>query len=524
MKDAAADKGQLLGSIPIEIKKFLLKESARSLIVRGKPGTGKTTFCLQCLEELGVDRNCFYFSTRVSDTALYSQFAWLKEREWRDKILDASRGFLKALGEEPEPVKEPKGRKAEQKAQVLSASKELLGAMYDSKAAPPAPTAVDRTMLNNLLQQSDMLDLSRLYERIERRLPHPSYLIIDSLDGLAEKYDLSLPKIALALQKDLVENSNARIMLVLESESRIVDYMVDGVVNMDVGEVDRRRIRELSIEKLRGEQVHQHRYLFTLQGGRFHYFPQFRAPGAYRPARWDPVADQKGVFSTGTPPMDTLLGGGYPRGSNVMIEVTNPLPESIYKLLVLPTALNFASQGRGVAVIPTGDSMADEFFDTVSTTLGKEAATKLLKLAEIVNPGRNQDKSHLVTLEFEEIKKDFDKWSREVAKLRKQTGQAILEIVAVETQETRFSAESYRKFLNISSELASKEGDIVIRIVKPGQSDLNQRVANASNIHMKLKTMDGAAILYCERPLTNVFCLELEEGGPAPKLNLVPIV
>ncbi len=168
--------------------------------------------------------------------------------------------------------------------------------------------------------------------------------------------------------------------------------------------------------------------------------------------------------------------------------------------------------------------MADEFYDTVSATLGKDPAQKLLKLAEIVNPGRNQDKSHVVTLEFEEIKKDFDKWSREVAKLRKQTGQSILEIVAVETQETRFTAESYRKFLNISSELASKEGDVVIRIVKPGQSDLNQRVANASNIHMKLKTIDGAAILYFERPMTNVFCLELDETAPSPRMSLVPII
>jgi hypothetical protein len=28
----------------------------------GLSGTGKTTFCLQCLEEIGLHRNCFYFS------------------------------------------------------------------------------------------------------------------------------------------------------------------------------------------------------------------------------------------------------------------------------------------------------------------------------------------------------------------------------------------------------------------------------------------------------------------------------
>ncbi|MEM4728676.1 MAG: gas vesicle protein GvpD P-loop domain-containing protein [Thermoplasmata archaeon] len=509
------------GAIPPEIIKFLLKDSARSLIVRGKPGTGKTTFCLQCLEEIGLDRSCFYFSTRVSDTALYSQFPWLKEKEWRDKILDASRGFLKALGDEGE-VRDIKTRYDPQKAEVLSASRELLGAMYETRLT--APTQVDRTMLNNLLQQSDMLDLSRLYERIERRLPNPSFLIIDSLDGLAEKYDLSLPKIAFALQKDLVENSNARIMLVLESESRIVDYMVDGVINMDMGEVDRRRVRECTIEKLRGEQVIQHRYLFTLESGRFRFFPSFRAPASSSPARWQPVPDAPGAFSTGNSSLDALLGGGIPRGSNVMVELTNNLPDAVYKMLIFPMALNFVAQGRGVMMIPPSDSMADEFYALMTRVLGREAVGRLIRIAEMVYPLRNQDRPHIVTLEFEDIKKDFDKWSREVAKLRKQTGQSILEIQAVETQETRFSAELYKKFLNISSEITAKEGDVVVRLVKPGMQEFTQRVANASSIHIKLRMMNGAAIVYCEKPPTGIYCIEPVDGINGPELKFIPIV
>jgi hypothetical protein len=379
-------------------------------------------------------------------------------------------------------------------------------------------------MLNNLLQQSDMLDLSRLYERIERRLPKPSYLIIDSLDGLAEKYDLSLPKIAFALQKDLVENSNARILMVMESESRIVDYMVDGVVSMDMGEVDRRRIRELTIEKLRGEPVDQHRYLFTLHGGRFRFFAPFKPPARYKPSTWEAVPDGMGLFSTGTPSLDAMLGGGYPRGSNIVFEMMNNLPEGVYKMVVFPTALNFGMQGRGVGVIPFGDSMADEFYDMEVQLLGKEGAGRLLKMAEVVYPNRNQDRPHVVTLEFEDIKKDFEKWSREVGRMRKQTGQSILEIIAVETQETRFSAESYKKFLNISSELTAKEGDVVIRMVKPGLSDFTQRVANASSIHIKLKTIDGAAIIYGERPQTSVYCIEMDSSSPIPRINLIPVV
>ncbi|MGQ9582231.1 MAG: gas vesicle protein GvpD P-loop domain-containing protein [Thermoplasmatota archaeon] len=516
-----ARTGSVKGAIPHEVKKFLLKDSARSLIVRGKPGTGKTTFCLQCLEEIGLDRSCFYFSTRVSDTALYSQFAWLREKEWRDKILDASRGFLKAIVDEGD-VRDVRGRYDPQKAGVLSASRELLGALYETRIAPP--THVDRTMLNNLLQQSDMLDLSRLYERIERRLPQPSFLIIDSLDGLAEKYDLSLPKIAFALQKDLVENSNARIMLVLESESRIVDYMVDGVINMDMGEVDRRRVRECTIEKLRGEQVTQHRYLFTLQDGRFRHFAPFSAPAQYRPDGWEVVPDASGVFSTGNSSLDSLLGGGIPKGSNVMLELTNNIPESVWRMLIFPLALNSAAQGKGVMMIPPGDSMADEFHAMMNHVLGKDSVARLMRVAEMLYPTRNQDKPHIVTLEFEEIKKDFDKWSREVTKLRKQTNQPILELVAVETQETRYSAEVYKKFLNISSEITAKEGDVVVRVVKPGMQEFTQRVANASNIHIKLRMMDGAAIIYSEKPYTGIYCIETEEGPKGPRLTFVPIV
>ena len=520
MKIIAEEGPQVRGAIPPEIRRFLLKDSARSIIVRGKPGTGKTTFCLQCLEEIGLGRSCFYFSTRVSDTALYSQFGWLKEREWRDKILDASRGFLKALGDEPNAGLDAQ-KAAPPKAELLAASRELLGAMYDETATS---AGVDRTMLSNLLQQSDMLDLSRLYERIERRLPQPSYVIIDSLDGLAEKYDLSLPKIAFALQKDLVENSNARILLVLESESRIVDYMVDGVVNMEMGEVDRRRVRELTIEKLRGEQVEQHRYLFTLHGGRFRHFSPFRPPSSYKPGSWEASPDAAGVFSTGTRALDGILGGGYPKGSNVVVELLNNIPEGVYKMVVFPTALNFAKQGRGVGVLPFGDAMAGEFYDMMAQLLGKEAAGRLLKMAEVVHPDRNQDHPHVVTLEFEDIKKDFEKWSRELSRMRKHTGQSILEIIAVETQETRFSAEAYKKYLNISSELTAKEGDVVIRIVKPGLADFSQRVANASSIHLKLKTINGAAIIYGDRPQTSVFAIVMDTNSVVPKIDLVPIV
>ena len=68
------------GRIPAEIIEFLNASGGHSLIVKGKAGTGKTTFALQLTEELGEVAASHYLSSRVSDESLYNQFRWLRER------------------------------------------------------------------------------------------------------------------------------------------------------------------------------------------------------------------------------------------------------------------------------------------------------------------------------------------------------------------------------------------------------------------------------------------------------------
>ena len=84
-------------SFPNEIKSFFNQKSGRSLLIKGSPGTGKTTFALQLLEELTDPDKSFYLTTRVSDDALYSQFPWLKDKEMKTRVVDSGRIFLKTL-------------------------------------------------------------------------------------------------------------------------------------------------------------------------------------------------------------------------------------------------------------------------------------------------------------------------------------------------------------------------------------------------------------------------------------------
>jgi len=57
-----------------------MNPGGHSLILRGNAGTGKTTFALQAIEDLAQIENSFYFSMRVSDHSLITQFPWLTEK------------------------------------------------------------------------------------------------------------------------------------------------------------------------------------------------------------------------------------------------------------------------------------------------------------------------------------------------------------------------------------------------------------------------------------------------------------
>lgn len=68
-----------LGNIPPELEEFLQKENY-ALLIKGLPGTGKTTLALEIINKMASSRNVAYFSSRVSKKRLFSQFPWLAEK------------------------------------------------------------------------------------------------------------------------------------------------------------------------------------------------------------------------------------------------------------------------------------------------------------------------------------------------------------------------------------------------------------------------------------------------------------
>ncbi|HLQ43009.1 MAG TPA: gas vesicle protein GvpD P-loop domain-containing protein, partial [Thermoplasmata archaeon] len=320
------------GRIPREIVEFFNAPGGHSLIAKGPAGTGKTTFALQLTEALGEVTASHYLSSRVSDESLYRQFTWLK-----DRIKPA---VLQTGSKSPHDTKVAR-----------HALDQLEGKLEEGKEGEDEePEAIGSgEVKGNFLEVTlgfDLPELEAAYDFVDDRIPERSLVLIDSIDALAEHYGIPAARLITVLQKDLVEGSKQNVLYVLESsgETRL-DYLGDGVVSLASTDYQGRRLRVLTIEKLRGQQIQQHRYLYTLDGGRLTAFDIREEVRPVRPQLWRPVRDlSKDAVSFGLEPLDRLTGGLH-RGRVVAFEISNAVPSDYVDWLRTAIICNFVAQG-----------------------------------------------------------------------------------------------------------------------------------------------------------------------------------
>src|SRR5512136_2981673 len=89
-------------SIPREIKDFFTVESGQTLLVKGLPGTGKTTLALEIMNSLCREHNGMYISTRIDPRRLYATNPWVEEFVPPRNVINATQTrlleSLKAVG------------------------------------------------------------------------------------------------------------------------------------------------------------------------------------------------------------------------------------------------------------------------------------------------------------------------------------------------------------------------------------------------------------------------------------------
>ena len=80
--------------IPTEIRDFFQIEKGQTLLIKGLPGTGKTTLALEVMNTLCEKNNGLYISTRVDPTRLYATNPWIKDALPPKNVINATQTKL----------------------------------------------------------------------------------------------------------------------------------------------------------------------------------------------------------------------------------------------------------------------------------------------------------------------------------------------------------------------------------------------------------------------------------------------
>lgn len=512
-------------TFPKDIVRFLSSPGGHSLILRGMAGTGKTTLALQLIEEMAAVQQSYYMSTRVSDQSLFNQFPWLLDKVREGEILKARKKVRKKGDSEQQVEKILLGLaaiKGELRSEkVKSPRKELLRLQGIIESGGEEPLAEPGPGEGELVVSvgAMMPEIEMAYDVVDKALPERTLVVIDSIDALAEKYGVPPSRLINALQRDLVEGCGTNLVYVLETPDPLLDYLGDGIIYLSLDFTTGRRIRELDILKLRGCEIRQPKYVYTLLGGRVRTFEYSRYAKPSKPVRFEAIPDHdNGHVSTGNADLDSMIEGGLKKGTIILIELSPGVPVVASAMIENAIICNSVTQDRGVAWIPTKKTGAESAREELLGFVSAESFDKNVRILEPHAPA-GAPKPYSVTLEGEDIKVDM-KWQDVQYNLRN-TGSPVLTIIGFDSLESIYGAGVLDGMMEFLTSLLNSEGIFVATVTPSVKS--TSRLSDLAHTHLRIDKISGVTMIRGEEPFTAPHAMT----DPAPgdfRPKLVPIL
>lgn len=308
---------------------FFSQKYGKSLVVKGRPGAGKTTFALGYLEGVLKQTPVCYLSSRFSDDSLFQPFPWLKDVSIRNM-------------------------NGNNQGEIVNVSTESLQKLEKMIEEGQISSSINKGLILNI---SDLLpEIRSLYQFVDANYGNSPLIVIDSMEALSEKYDMSSLTLFSVIHSDLVERSGANLIVILEAkENQKLEYFSDGVISMDYFVESDFLVRRAVVEKLRGVSLGSSPvYLYTLKDGVFLPFrqslviyPETRIPfNVTRSKEEFEVPLDTSELSKLTPtgsksvPLGSVIMLHRKDNSNVVNDVVNLVKNNLIR--------NAISEGRGV--------------------------------------------------------------------------------------------------------------------------------------------------------------------------------
>ena len=285
-----------LHDIPSELREFL-KNDTYSLLVKGRSGTGKTTLALSILRSLREKNNFFYISTRSSPKQLVEHYPWLRK-------------FIK------EPDKDIDNPEVRQN----------LSSFEDARLDEP----------------------ESLFERVTNQLMDVKnpVIIIDSWDSVASLMDREARLNNERVLQTWRERAKAKLIFTSEeSVESSLEYIVDGVVELNYELNDGIRTRSLFLKKLRGIPIKRSVYFFTLKDRILRCFDSYN-PRDFRINKRDKITKETDYstqsLQTGYRDFDNYIGRNLPQRGLITIEKEETISNDVIVLFLNDLFYNFS--------------------------------------------------------------------------------------------------------------------------------------------------------------------------------------
>jgi hypothetical protein len=305
-----------------------------------------------------------------------------------------------------------------------------------------------------------------------------------------------------------------------------MDYLVDGIIELVRSEQFDRVFREVEVQKLRGTVIDQHKYLYTLLGGKFAHFKAYRPPGQAYQRRIEPVADYQRsdgtYYSFGSPDLDAAVSG-IKKGSVFTIEYAESVPYSAIRTIELGVIVNLLNLGRSAVLLPLPGGNESDLEALVAPLVSREAwknnfatipglgrATEtrdmLQRKTDVSAPRRRDDSArsqvksaHVVAQRIlEDVKKNSMDGSTLFVTSLSMTENALASDLGLLLEALAGRVSWTQRKGSPDSMLVLIQSDSVIR----------SRVLSMSNQHARLFVKDRTVVLLGEKPSTEAYVLE----------------
>ena len=459
-----------------EVKRFIENSKKSILLINGAAGTGKTIFTLELLKFYSEQKlETIYLSTRVDALSLLSQFSWLKNSLGSKNIIDLTQ------------------------TQTTRMDHYATSILFDSV-------------------QEFTQNIYLLLE--ERGLDKPKIAAIDSIEALSEIVNEPSKNLYRPVF-DLAKNTNTIFILVSEKERNPeASYLSDGVITLKKENIENRYLRSLSIEKLRGVDIRNPIYYFTLKDAHFKYFESypFTLPMLNITEYHPPISDGEGtplykrhMFSTGSQSLDKILGG-YQKGSFIVFYSRGDVSWSNVLDIVGHTSENFLVQNGAVLLIPMAGFSPRFFHRQFARLVGKE---KFENNCVVLMPDVQTDESTMWLrqlsskpgLAYEQILSEYTTLSEKYSR--------VLVLIGFDTLETYFGPQQAEKIATKIISHIKLDQNIVFGLTCD-DSQIQKKIKRNSDYLFTVFNREGKLFLYGVHPSTSIINVTVDTSESHP--------